>query len=65
MGKVLIYLDGIGQRFLLNIAWLPMNVTYDIVHKYIILIGNLHPEYEWTEKFMWEEKINKWNNIIM
>ena len=46
MGKVLIYLDGMGQRFLLNIAWLPMSVTYDIVHKYIILIGNLHPEYE-------------------
>ena len=44
MGKVLTYLDGMGQSFLLNIAWLPMSVTYYTVHKYIILIVNLPPE---------------------
>ena len=30
-----------------------------------ILIVNLHAEKEWMEKFMWEEKTNKWNNFIM
>ena len=32
------------DSFLLNIAWLPMNVTYDNAHLYVILIVNLPPE---------------------
>ena len=34
VGKVSTYLDNLWQSFLLNLAWLPMSVTYDIVNMY-------------------------------
>ena len=55
-------MDGMWPSFLPIIACLLM---IDIVWQCIIVIVNLPAEQEGVNQFMYENKINKWNNIIM